>query len=359
MKSKILLSSLLVLTITTKTISQKFKGCETLLMNGVFNTFNQQAGTLSTAKWHQAWCNGTVKQETRGGQTSVSLDVVVEQIPIGLSFADAQNFQSIYKSINCGTNDGATLNLETNSVIVKVASPELLNAYVKCKQVEKSGLEVNLSLRPSDKKVFVIDAKFNGNFGTADGPKVTKISFVPNVISVREGDLQEGVGLKPGKPFSLICERSVDVPLTILVSTEVGVFTADLPSFVPPPTDEEKVMAALPRGTILGWFNPLNIPRGWVICDGRSGTPNLNDRFPLGSTTNLGDQTGNASITPSGVADITKKTGDKAWDINPRQHEDGQAVAWTRDASQNKIPLDMQPISLIPPATKIMFIMKL
>jgi microcystin-dependent protein len=40
----------------------------------------------------------------------------------------------------------------------------------------------------------------------------------------------------------------------------------------------------LPCGTIILWYgDPRGIPDGWVLCDGKNGTPNLTDRFVLGA----------------------------------------------------------------------------
>ncbi len=219
------------------------QGCETLLMNGVFNTFNVYTGSYSSAEWHNFWCNGTVERTSSSSSTGVSLNVVVAKIPIGMSYDDAKEFQRIYQSINCGANTGATQNFSTNTVIQKVASPEILKAYVDCKKLQSSGLIVDLSLRPDDKKVFVVDVKYTGAWQSGGGPKVKKVSFLPNVISIKEGTLQDGVELKSGQTFSMICERSAEYPVTVYVETEAGTFHADLSPTIPPPTDQEKVMA--------------------------------------------------------------------------------------------------------------------
>ena len=44
------------------------------------------------------------------------------------------------------------------------------------------------------------------------------------------------------------------------------------------------LIAKMPKGTILGWFSK-NVPEGWAICNGQNGTPNLNERFPMGTAT--------------------------------------------------------------------------
>lgn len=42
----------------------------------------------------------------------------------------------------------------------------------------------------------------------------------------------------------------------------------------------------IPTGAIVMWSGAINdIPKGWVLCDGTRGTPNLSDRFILGTAT--------------------------------------------------------------------------
>lgn len=44
------------------------------------------------------------------------------------------------------------------------------------------------------------------------------------------------------------------------------------------------VSAVIPSGVIVMWNgSTANIPAGWVLCDGKNGTPNLTDRFIVGA----------------------------------------------------------------------------
>ena len=49
----------------------------------------------------------------------------------------------------------------------------------------------------------------------------------------------------------------------------------------------------LPRGIITAWFG-ATVPAGWTLCNGTNGTPNLVDRFILGSADKY-NETGGAS----------------------------------------------------------------
>lgn len=67
----------------------------------------------------------------------------------------------------------------------------------------------------------------------------------------------------------------------------------------------------VPSGVILMWGGSADtIPRGWALCDGTNGTPDLLDRFVVASGKNYpqGSKGGAASATPD-VSTGTAKTG--------------------------------------------------
>jgi hypothetical protein len=46
----------------------------------------------------------------------------------------------------------------------------------------------------------------------------------------------------------------------------------------------ETMLAAFPQGLILPWYSKNSrVPAGWAICDGQNGTPDLRDRFLMGT----------------------------------------------------------------------------
>ena len=65
--------------------------------------------------------------------------------------------------------------------------------------------------------------------------------------------------------------------------------------------------SALPVGSIVVWYGTdANVPSGWAICNGGSGTPDLRNRFVVGagSSYNVADTGGNISVTPDGSISI-------------------------------------------------------
>ena len=75
----------------------------------------------------------------------------------------------------------------------------------------------------------------------------------------------------------------------------------------------------VPSGVILMWGGSADtIPRGWALCDGTNGTPDLLDRFVVASGRNYpqGSKGGAASATPD-VSTGTAKTGISLADAAP------------------------------------------
>ena len=55
----------------------------------------------------------------------------------------------------------------------------------------------------------------------------------------------------------------------------------------------------IPRGTIVIWNGTVsNIPSGWVLCDGKNGTPNMINYYPLGHSSS--GSSGNIIIRATG-----------------------------------------------------------
>lgn len=59
------------------------------------------------------------------------------------------------------------------------------------------------------------------------------------------------------------------------------------------------------RGMIMPFFNSVGaIPTGWILCDGTNNTPNLNDKFILGTTSN-----GTVDTSGGSMSNLTTTSG--------------------------------------------------
>ena len=75
----------------------------------------------------------------------------------------------------------------------------------------------------------------------------------------------------------------------------------------------------VPRGGVILWHGSSDaIPKGWAICDGTQGTPDMRDRFVVGAGGKyaLDGMGGAASATPD-VSTGTAKTGIRLADAAP------------------------------------------
>src|SRR3569833_212781 len=247
------------------------EGCEDLLAQGVFDTFNASSVRHSYNEWHQWWCNGTIEKTSSGSSTGAKLNVVVAEIPLGLSFDSAQQFQRVYQQQYCGTNSGIDTNLASDSTVTKIASKDLLSTYESCKRVEKGGISSHIEMGDGNRS-FVLQMRYNRQFEGATQPYVTENQFLPKNSETCSGNLIIIQPLNLNNKI-LACNRQTDQKNQKTNKTDAGAFTRNIAPKIPPPTSTELVLAALPSGTILAWAGKLPVPLGWRLCDGQAGAP--------------------------------------------------------------------------------------
>jgi len=114
----------------------------------------------------------------------------------------------------------------------------------------------------------------------------------------------------------------------------------------------------LPKGSIIGWASKDNIPKGWALCNGTNGTPNLVERFAVGTanSSEIGTFTGNATHhhSVSGNTEVPNAIFAPNGDDRALQREGGQ-----RHHHTHPFHAVTTEESSIPPATRIIFIMKI
>ena len=121
---------------------------------------------------------------------------------------------------------------------------------------------------------------------------------------------------------------------------------------------------AMPVGSIIMFSGKAEeIPSGWAICNGENGTPNLIDRFILGSTY-AGGTGGNSQITLS-VSQLPphRHRLKKCWYGKADNANDRQVVRWDDSVSTNDQILTEEtglgmPIDIMPPYFRLIYIMK-
>ena len=331
------------------------QGCERLLVDGVFDTFNRSTTNESFDSWHQWWCNGSVEETKDANSSSGALNVVIKKIPLGISFQTARDFQRSYQQTFCGQVDFKSVHLDKEAVMSRVASRDLIEAYVACKKVEDRGISAEF-ISGDRNTSFVLNMRYNKPFEGGRNPLVTSVIFIPRGSVSCEGEIKPNTALSADNKV-LACERKTDKPIQVVVNSQAGSFTRTLPSVNPPPSDTDRVLKAMPSGTILAWSAKTQIPTGWRLCDGQAGTPDLRDRYPVGTAlaSEVGKQLGTAdhNHTYSGQTDLGRDRGFIAGGLQfERQggHTANQDYGYSGTTS---------PSPNVPLSTKIQYIMKL
>jgi len=111
----------------------------------------------------------------------------------------------------------------------------------------------------------------------------------------------------------------------------------------------------LPTGTILAWANKTAIPSRWQLCDGTNGTPDLIDRYPIGTTKNNVGQKIGTELHSHSVKGQTDKGSREPW-IPGRGFSINKG---THNTQSHKFDVKSGDSPHNPLSTRIQFIMKL
>lgn len=121
---------------------------------------------------------------------------------------------------------------------------------------------------------------------------------------------------------------------------------------------------AMPVGSIIMFSGKAEeIPSGWAVCDGTNGTPNLIDRFILGSTY-AGGMGGKSQVKLS-VSQLPphRHKVAKCWYDKSDNANDRQVVRWDETVDTNSQVWTGEtglglPIDIMPPYYRLIYIMK-
>jgi microcystin-dependent protein len=113
---------------------------------------------------------------------------------------------------------------------------------------------------------------------------------------------------------------------------------------------------------IIVMWSGSDIPKGWVLCDGNNGTPNLTDRFIIGASNSIavGATGGSASqiLTPANIPPHNHAIGGTISSDMSGSSYCGQ-ISIDRGGSTTKPAGGSQPINTLPPYYVLAYIMKL
>ena len=173
-----------------------------------------------------------------------------------------------------------------------------------CINAEKGGLQATVKIGDSS-DYFDVSMAYLTNINSQPSTTVNYVRILPTDSfdcpkTHNETDLLSLVGRQlTQNTVGLSCLRKIDTTGSwdgngrlvlapaahIAISTGAGDYTVD---FAPiyksePIADTQKVLDALPKGTIMLWAALQPIPLGWHVCDGTTGTIDLRGRFPFGT----------------------------------------------------------------------------
>ncbi len=115
--------------------------------------------------------------------------------------------------------------------------------------------------------------------------------------------------------------------------------------------------AVIPKGTIIAWYAKQGaFPRGWNVCDGSNGTPDLRGRFIRGvsdiaETGKTGGNTDHTHHYRWSVSEGNWKGSDKDWGQTPWAGGPNPVKPQNHEA-------DTDPASNLPPYVDVIYLMK-
>ncbi|MDZ7292489.1 MAG: hypothetical protein ONB44_23320 [candidate division KSB1 bacterium] len=124
-------------------------------------------------------------------------------------------------------------------------------------------------------------------------------------------------------------------------------------------------MFILPVGTIIPYKGRSSrIPRNWHICDGTEGTPDLRDRFILGTTTfaKLGERGGSRTHTHQATLRFSAEVNKTNQVIFPLKEGEGPRFDIERHNHEFRITKQSVTIAekdLLPPYYRLVYLMKI
>ena len=201
------------------------------------------------------------------------------------------------------------------------------------------------------------------NLKTSVSTNTTNIATNKTNISTNATDIKN-IDTRVTKLENKVADKSDYEDLKTKVDTNITNIATNTTDITNIKNEIKNLQDAMPVGSIIMYNGKAEeIPSGWAICDGTNGTPNLLDRFILGSTYSGG--TGGKSQVTLTVSQLPphKHRVAKCWYGKADNANDRQVVRWDESVGTNEQVMTGEtglgmPIDIMPPYYRLIYIMK-
>lgn len=270
---------------------------------------------------------------------------------------NATNIKNLDKRVTTNTTNISTNTTNITGLDTRVTALETnvtdLSASVDTNTTDITTLKTDVSTNTTDITNLKTDVSTNAtNIATNKTNISTNATDIKN-IDTRVTKLENKVADKSDYEY---LKTKVDTN-----TTNISTNTNDITTIK---NEIKNLQDSMPVGSII-MFNGKaeEIPSGWAICNGENGTPNLIDRFILGSTY-CGGMGGKSQVTLS-VSQLPphKHRVAKCWYGKSDNAADRQVVRWDDSFDTNEQVWTGEtglglPIDIMPPYFRLIYIMK-
>lgn len=260
---------------------------------------------------------------------------------------------------NISTNATNIKNLDkrvtTNATNIKTNTTNITGLDTRVTAIETNVTDLSASVDTNTTDITTLKTDVSTN--TTDISTLsTKVTTNTTNISTNTTDIKN-IDTRVTKLENKVADKSDYEDL----KTKVDTNTTNITNIK---NEIKNLQDAMPVGSIIMYNGKAEeIPSGWAICDGENGTPNLIDRFILGS--NICGSTGGASQVTLSVSQLPphKHRVSKCWYGKADNANDRQVVRWDESIGTNEQVMTGEtglgmPIDIMPPYYRLIYIMK-
>ena len=277
---------------------------------------------------------------------------------------NATNIKNLDKRVTTNTTNISTntTNIATNTTNITANTAEItkLKSRVTALETNVTDLSSSVDTNTTDITTLKTDVSTNTTDISTLSTKVTT-----NTTNIKTNTTNiTSIDTRVSKLENKVADKSDYEDLKTKVDTNTTNIATNTTDITNIKNEIKNLQDSMPVGSIIMYNGKAEeIPSGWAICDGTNGTPNLIDRFILGS--NICGSTGGASQVTLSVAQLPphKHKVSKSWYGKADNANDRQVVRWDESYDTNSQVWTGEtglglPIDIMPPYFRLIYIMK-